>query len=57
VSYNALLEVCLRTNDMPRGCDVLDRMAGEGVDPDDFTAELCAKKRVLRAHFRKTFDF
>jgi pentatricopeptide repeat protein len=57
VSYNALLEVCLRTNDMTRGCDVLDRMAAEGVEPDDFTGELCAKKRVLRAHYRKTFAY
>jgi len=55
-SYNALLEVCLKSQDMDRGCDVLDRMANDGVEPDDVTRELVARKRSLRSYYRKMFD-
>jgi pentatricopeptide repeat protein len=56
VSYNALLEVCLKSQDMDRGFDVLDRMANDGVEPDDVTRELVARKRSLRSYYRKMFD-
>lgn len=52
-SYNALLEVCVRTGDMDRAMDVVDRMADDGVAPDAQTALVCARKRALRAYARK----
>ena len=55
VSYNVLLEVCLRTNDMQRGMDVMDRMVADDVEPDEMTEEVVARKRVLRSYFRKVF--
>ena len=56
VSYNTLLEVCVRTNDMDRGLDVLDRMADDDVAPDDYTLEVVKRKRVLRSHIGKLFE-
>lgn len=52
-SYNALLEICHKSNDADRALDVIDRMADDGVEPDDVTWELAAKKRVLRSYMRK----
>ncbi|KXZ55042.1 hypothetical protein GPECTOR_3g201 [Gonium pectorale] len=54
VSFNALLEVCCRTSDIDRGQDIIDRMAADGVEPDEFTEEVVAKRRVLRSYLRKT---
>ena len=54
-SFNALLEVCVRTDDLDRGLDVIERMAADGVEPDGFTEAAVAKKRVLRSHLRKIF--
>jgi pentatricopeptide repeat protein len=31
-SYNVLLEVCNRTNDLDRGEEVIDRMSEDGVE-------------------------
>jgi pentatricopeptide repeat protein len=56
VTYNKLLEVCVRTNDMDRGLDVLDRMANDDVSPDDYTLEVVKRKRVLRSHIAKLFE-
>lgn len=52
-SYNALLEVCCRTNDLERGEDVIDRMADDGVEPDEFTEGAVAARRALRSYIRK----
>lgn len=54
-SYNALLEVCLRSNDTDRALDVLDRMAADDVSPDEITASITAKKRTWRSYFQKLF--
>ncbi|GFR48255.1 hypothetical protein Agub_g10120 [Astrephomene gubernaculifera] len=54
VSFNALLEVCCRTSDIDRGQDIIDRMAADGVAPDELTEEVVAKRRVLRSYLRKT---
>ncbi|GLC43558.1 hypothetical protein PLESTF_001283800 [Pleodorina starrii] len=54
VSFNALLEVCCRTSDIDRGQDIIDRMAADGVEPDEFTEEVVARRRVLRSYLRKT---
>ncbi|KIY97838.1 hypothetical protein MNEG_10125 [Monoraphidium neglectum] len=53
VSFNALLEVCVRTEDTDRALDVIDRMADDGVDPDEMTIAVCSRKRQLRAYLRK----
>jgi pentatricopeptide repeat protein len=53
VAYNALLEVCVRTEDADRAMDVIDRMAEDGVDPDEMTVGIVARKRNLRAYLRK----
>jgi len=55
-SYNALLEVCVRTGDMDRAMDVVDRMADDGVEGDAQTALICARKRALRAYARKALE-
>eukprot|EP00197_Chlamydomonas_leiostraca_P010531 CAMPEP_0202866914 /NCGR_PEP_ID=MMETSP1391-20130828/8427_1 /ASSEMBLY_ACC=CAM_ASM_000867 /TAXON_ID=1034604 /ORGANISM="Chlamydomonas leiostraca, Strain SAG 11-49" /LENGTH=195 /DNA_ID=CAMNT_0049546903 /DNA_START=128 /DNA_END=716 /DNA_ORIENTATION=- len=52
-SYNALLEVCARTNDLERGEDVVDRMANDGVEPNEFTEAAVAARRSLRSYVRK----
>ncbi|GIL55601.1 hypothetical protein Vafri_11147 [Volvox africanus] len=55
VSFNVLLEICCRTSDIERGQDIIDRMAADGVEPDEFTEEVVARRRVLRSYLRKTF--
>lgn len=52
-SYNALLEICYKSNDSDRALDVIDRMADDGVEPDDITWDLAAKKRQWRSYMRK----
>lgn len=52
-SYNALLEICYKSNDSDRALDVIDRMADDEVEPDDITWELAAKKRTWRSYMRK----
>lgn len=54
-SYNALLEICYRTNDSDRALDVLDRMADDDVEPDETTYEIVARKRAWRSYMRKIF--
>ncbi|KAJ9518775.1 hypothetical protein QJQ45_026040 [Haematococcus lacustris] len=55
VSYNVLLSVCVRTNDLERGEDVIDRMHQDGVEPNEFTEACLVPRRSLRSYFRKTF--
>lgn len=55
-SYNALLEVCCRTNDVERGEDIIDRMLTDEVEPDEFTEAAVASKRTLRTYLRKAFS-
>ena len=52
-SYNALLEICYKSNDSDRALDVIDRMADDDVEPDDITWDLTAKKRQWRSYMRK----
>jgi pentatricopeptide repeat protein len=52
-SYNALLEICYKSNDSDRALDVIDRMANDEVEPDDQTWELAARKRTWRSYMRK----
>lgn len=56
-SYNALLEVCIRSNDLDRGMDVIDRMDVDGVEPDEFTEAIVSKKRALRSYFKKQLGY
>lgn len=56
VSFNALLEICCRTNDLERGQDVIDRMISNGVVPDEFTEQIVSKKRALRSYLKKSLD-
>ncbi|KAL6756025.1 hypothetical protein V8C86DRAFT_2659331 [Haematococcus lacustris] len=55
ISYNVLLSVCVRTNDLERGEDVIDRMHQDGVEPNEFTEACLVPRRSLRSYFRKTF--
>lgn len=55
MAYNALLEVCVATEDTDRALDVIDRMADDGVEPDEFTVATVSRKRNLRAYLRETF--
>ncbi|GAX76186.1 hypothetical protein CEUSTIGMA_g3630.t1 [Chlamydomonas eustigma] len=55
-SFNPLLEVCSRTNDLDRGQDVIDRMASDEVMPDEYSMEAVCKRKVLRSYLKKTFD-
>jgi pentatricopeptide repeat protein len=48
-----LLEICYKSNDSDRALDVIDRMADDGVEPDEFTYELAARKRAWRSYMRK----
>lgn len=43
----------MRTDDMDRALDVIDRMADDGVEPDEMTVAVCSRKRSLRAYLRK----
>lgn len=56
VAYNALLEICARTSDLDRGQDIIDRMASDEVEPDEFTLEVVSKRKVLRSYLKKTFQ-
>jgi pentatricopeptide repeat protein len=53
VSYNALLTACVSSDDADRALDVIDRMAADGVAPDELTLAAVARKRSLRAYLRK----
>lgn len=53
-AFNALLDVCVRTNDLDRGQDIIDRMAADEVEANEFTEETVARRKVLRAYLRKT---
>ena len=52
-AFNALLEVCVATGDADRAMDVIDRMAADGVAPDERTLQVVARKRNLRSYLRK----
>jgi pentatricopeptide repeat protein len=53
--YNALLELCAASNDVGRATELLERMASEGVRPDEFTERAVEGKRALRSALRRTF--
>uniref|UniRef100_A0A061SD09 Pentacotripeptide-repeat region of PRORP domain-containing protein n=1 Tax=Tetraselmis sp. GSL018 TaxID=582737 RepID=A0A061SD09_9CHLO len=53
--YNAMLDICARTNDVERGIEIMDRMKLEGVDADDFTLQMVTRRKALRSHCKKTF--
>jgi len=54
-AYNAMLEICARTNDVERGIEILDRMLSEGCDADNFTRQAVGRRRALRSHCKKLF--
>lgn len=53
-SFNILLDICCRTSDIDRGQDIIDRMAADGIEPDEMTEDVVARRRVLRSYLRKT---
>ena len=55
LTYNALLEVCSKTNDEPRGAEIITRMAAAKIEPDDFTIEAVRQRKSLRSLLKKTF--
>jgi pentatricopeptide repeat protein len=56
VTYNVLLELCARTNDYDRGCQLIDRMLDEGVQPDSFTVAAVSSRKSLRSYLRRGLD-
>ena len=56
ISFNALLEICVRTNDLDRGQEIIDRMSADGVQPDEFTLDVVSKRKVLRSAVKKAFS-
>jgi pentatricopeptide repeat protein len=55
-SFNALLEICVRTNDLERGQEIIERMSSDGVEPDEFTLDVVSKRKVLRSSIKKAFQ-
>lgn len=55
-SFNALLEICVRTNDLDRGQEIIERMSTDGVEPDEFTLDVVSKRKVLRSSLKKAFQ-
>jgi pentatricopeptide repeat protein len=53
ITYNVLLEVCAITNDYDRGCQLIDRMLEEGVQPDAFTAAAVGNRKSLRSYLKR----
>jgi pentatricopeptide repeat protein len=53
VTYNALLEICAATNDYERGCQLIDRMLEEGVQPDGFTVAAVSARKSLRSYLKR----
>lgn len=51
-----LLSACARVNDTDRGTEILDKMATDGVEPDDGTVEAVKKRKVLRSYAKKVFE-
>lgn len=56
LTFNALLEICSRTNDEVRGTELIQRMATAQVLPDDFTLEAVRQRKSLRSLLKKAFD-
>jgi pentatricopeptide repeat protein len=54
-SYNALLEICSRSDDSDRALDIIDRMADDEVDPDELTWDIAGRKRTWKSYLRKKF--
>ncbi|KAG7669851.1 hypothetical protein Ndes2526B_g06209 [Nannochloris sp. 'desiccata'] len=55
LTYNALLDICSRTNDITRGSEIITRMVAAGIEPDDFTLEAVRQRKSLRSLIKKTF--
>jgi pentatricopeptide repeat protein len=55
LTYNALLDICSKTNDITRGSEIITRMVAAGVEPDDFTLEAVRQRKSLRSLIKKTF--
>lgn len=53
--FNALLEVCARTNDEQRADEILARMEAAGIQPNEQTYEAVAKRKSLRSMLKRTF--
>eukprot|EP01025_Chloroclados_australasicus_P046649 TRINITY_DN5147_c0_g1_i1.p2 TRINITY_DN5147_c0_g1~~TRINITY_DN5147_c0_g1_i1.p2 ORF type:complete len:230 (-),score=15.03 TRINITY_DN5147_c0_g1_i1:395-1084(-) len=51
--YNALLNVCVRSNDLQRAQALLAQMERERVTPDEITRSILSNKRAFRACLRK----
>ena len=53
ITYNVLLEVCAVTNDYDRGCQLIDRMVEEGVEPNAFTLAAVSTRKSLRSYLKR----
>eukprot|EP01024_Parvocaulis_polyphysoides_P024663 TRINITY_DN22544_c1_g1_i1.p1 TRINITY_DN22544_c1_g1~~TRINITY_DN22544_c1_g1_i1.p1 ORF type:complete len:182 (+),score=13.54 TRINITY_DN22544_c1_g1_i1:51-596(+) len=51
--YNALLSVCVKSNDLQRAQDLLSQMDREGIQPDKTTEGTMSSRRAFRAALRK----
>ncbi|GMH40277.1 hypothetical protein BSKO_08181 [Bryopsis sp. KO-2023] len=53
VVYNTLLEICSRTKDLEMAETFVDRMAAQGVRPNELTAAIVSKRRAMRGLVRR----
>jgi pentatricopeptide repeat protein len=54
--YNALLELCVKSNDVSRAEDLLVRMRGDELQPDEHTQRIMESKRAFRTALRRAFQ-
>jgi pentatricopeptide repeat protein len=53
--YNSLLGLCAMSNDLVRAEELIDKMALQGVVPDEQTLAALEGKRALRAALKRAF--
>jgi pentatricopeptide repeat protein len=56
LTYNALLEACAGENDYERGCQLIDRMLSEGVQPDGYTVAAVSSRKSLRTYLKRALE-
>jgi pentatricopeptide repeat protein len=55
ISYNCLLEACVRTNDLYRSQEIIARMASHGICPDKTTRDCVRSRKAFRCQIKRSF--
>jgi pentatricopeptide repeat protein len=53
ITYNCMLETCVRTNDLYRGEEIIDRMVALGIEPDQKTIECVKSRKAFRSQIKR----